>query len=180
MNPSPRPDHRPPSAARFDIPLACAVAALLLYLAALCLPLATAARFGESRTGYLLSGIIQLWRDGDWHLALLVLGCGVVAPLLMLAALGVLLFSARNQRPRPALRGWLRLAVRLEQWSMPEVQVLGIFVAFTKLSVLVTTRLEAGLWCYGAAAFFTLLAWRKFDAAAVAAALFPARPEAAR
>ena len=180
MNQSIRTDHAPAGRACFEAPLAFTVTALILLVAAACLPLATAAKFGEVHAGYLSSGIVSLWREGDRPLSLLVLGCGLVAPLLLIGSLGILLLVARRGRPAPALRGCLRLAVRVEQWSMPEVQLLGVIVAFTKLSALVPTRPDAGLWCYGAAAFFTLLAWKKFDAAAVAAVLLPARPEAAR
>ena len=176
MNPTPRPVAAP----RFEAPLAFAFTALILLAAAFCLPLATAAKFGESHSGYLISGVTSLWRQGDWHLALLVLGCGFVVPLLLTGLLCLLLVGAHRRRPQPALRGCLRLAVRLEQWAMPEVQMLGIIVAFTKLSALVATRPDAGLWLYGAAAFFTLLAWKKFDPAGVAAVLFPPTPEVAR
>ena len=55
--------------------------------------------------------------------------------------------------------------------------MLGVIVAFTKISALVATKTGAGLWCYGLAAFFTILAWRNFDAAGLAATLFPARKE---
>lgn len=178
MNAFSRTEPVPAPAPRFDAPLACALTALILLVAAFCLPFATAVKFGEAHDGYLVSGVASLWREGDWHLALLVLGCGFLAPLGLTGLLCLLLGGARLARPQPALRGCLRLAARLEQWSMPEVQMLGVIVAFTKLSTLVPTRPDAGLWCYGAGAFFTLLAWRGFDAASVAGVLFPAREPA--
>jgi uncharacterized paraquat-inducible protein A len=139
--------------------------------------LATAAKFGEKHSGYLISGVTSLWNAGNWHLAILVFVCGAAAPLVLTGSLCLLLVAARGLKPRPGLRRWLHLAARVEQWSMPEVHMLGVIVAFTKLSALVATKPGAGLWCYGLAAFFTLLAWRQFDAAGVAAILFPARKE---
>lgn len=168
----------PTTASAFEVPLACALTALILLVAACCLPFATAAKFGEAHHGYLLSGVASLWREGDWPLALLVIVCGCLAPLGLNGLLCLLLGGARQAQPRPALRAGLRLAIRLERWAMPEVQMLGVIVAFTKLSSLVPTRPDAGLWCYGAAAFFTVLAWRKFDAARVAEVIFPIRNEA--
>lgn len=162
---------------RTDTCLALAATALIFYFAGLSLPLATAAKFGEKHTGYLFSGVASLWAEGNWHLAILVLFCGAVAPLVLTGSLCLLLVAARRGRPRPGLRRWLHLAARVEQWSMPEVHMLGVIVAFTKLSVLVSTKPGPGLWCYGLAAFFTLLAWQHFDAAGLAAILFPARKE---
>jgi len=158
---------------RTDGCLALSATALIFYIAGLSLPLAVAAKFGEKHTGYLFSGVASLWESGNWHLALLVAVCGAAAPIALTTSLCVLLFAARARMPRPGLRRWLHLAARVEQWSMPEVHMLGVIVAFTKLSALVATDPGPGLWCYGLAAFFTLLSWRNFDAADLASVLFP-------
>jgi paraquat-inducible protein A len=165
---------------RTDSCLALSVTALIFYIAGLSLPLATAAKFGERHEGFLLSGVVSLWETGNWHLALLVAVCGAAAPIVLTGSLCVLLLAARARQPRPGLRRWLHLAARVEQWSMPEVHMLGVIVAFTKLSALVATDPGPGLWCYGLAAFFTLAAWRNLDAPGLATLLFPPeRKEAA-
>ena len=167
----------PTGRSRQDEVLALASTALIFYAASLCLPLATAAKFGEKHSGYLLSGITGLWQEGNGYLAVLVFGCGIVAPLLLAGSLTCLLIAARAGRPRPALRRCLHFAARIEMWSMPEVQVLGVVVAFIKLSALVPSRPAAGLWCYGLAALCSFVAWRRFDAAATARVLFPENRE---
>ena len=148
---------------RVEIPLAFALTAIVLYVAALSLPFATAAKFGDSQSGYLFSGVAMLWRGGYRELAILVVGCGLVAPLIVNGALSVLLVFSRKGFAKPVMRACLRVASWIEKWSMPEVQMLAVIVAFTKISELVETRPGAGLWFYGAAALFTLLAWRRFD-----------------
>lgn len=158
---------------RTDSCLALSATALIFYIAGLSLPLATAAKFGEKHEGFLLSGVASLWESGNWHLAILVAVCGAAAPIVLTGSLCVLLFAARARQPRPELRRWLHLAARVEQWSMPEVHMLGVIVAFTKLSALVATEPGPGLWCYGLAAFFTLAAWRNLDAPGLATLLFP-------
>lgn len=153
--------------------LAFAVTALIFFAAALQLPLVSAAKFGLHHDGQLLSGVRSLWAQGDELLAGLVTLCGLVSPAVLLATLVVLCLAALPPEPtaRPGLRPLLRLAHRIEQWSMPDVQRLAIIVAFIKLSALVESKPDAGLWCYGAASFFTLLAWRSFDPVLTAAAL---------
>ncbi|HUG10745.1 MAG TPA: paraquat-inducible protein A [Opitutaceae bacterium] len=156
---------------RLEIPLAFALTAIVLYLAALNLPFATAAKFGEAQTGYLFSGVATLWSGGYQELAILVVGCGLAAPLILNAALTVILVFSRKGLAKPVMQACLRIASWVEKWSMPEVQMLAVIVAFTKISTLVETRPGAGLWLYGAAAFFTLLAWRRFDASVFTAAM---------
>jgi paraquat-inducible protein A len=155
---------------RLEIPLALALAAIVLYAAAMSLPFATAAKFGEAQSGYLFSGVTTLWRSGYQELAILVVGCGLAAPLILNGALGMLLVVPRTRRATPPMRACLRVASWIEKWSMPEVQMLAVIVAFTKISTLVETRPGAGLWLYAAAAVFTLLAWRRFDPNVFAAA----------
>ncbi|HTL67190.1 MAG TPA: paraquat-inducible protein A [Lacunisphaera sp.] len=150
-----------------DVSLPLAFTALVLLVAGLGLPLATATKFGAHNAGYAMSGIIALWNGGYEILAALVFACGILAPLGLVLSLCLLPIVARPGRRGPGWTRWIRLATWLEQWSMPEVQLLGVIVALSKLSALVTTKTGPGLWCYGLAAFFTLLAWRRFDAAAI-------------
>jgi paraquat-inducible protein A len=146
------------------IPLAFALTAIVLFAASISLPFANAAKFGDAHSGYLFAGVTTLWRSGYQELAILVVACGLAAPLLLNGALSVVLVFSRKRHAKPALRACLRIASWIEKWSMPEVQMLAVIVAFTKISTLVETRPGDGLWLYAAAAVFTLLAWRRFDA----------------
>jgi paraquat-inducible protein A len=77
-----------------------------------------------------------------------------------------LIVALRRMPPDPAsrTRRWLRaVAEEVEYWCVPEVQLLGILVAFFKLGDLVDVTVNSGLVCFGAMAFFALLAWRSFN-----------------
>lgn len=148
--------------------LALALSALVMFVAAILLPFAVAAKFGEVHAGYVGSGVTRLWSQGSLPLALLVALCGIVAPLGLTSLLSLVLLPRPDWQRSATRRVLLRLAVWCERWSMAEVQLLGVLVAFTKLSTLVDTTPGPGLWCYGIASALALLAWRRFDPATAA------------
>lgn len=137
--------------------LAWSSAGLVLLGASTLLPFVSAAKFGRSNEGRMFSGMATLWAQGDLALALLVGFCGFVAPLFVLLAVAV---AAWRDEGRGLDARWQRWAGAIAPWSMPEVRLLAILVAFVKLSALVEASPAAGLWCYGAAAFCALAAGR--------------------
>ncbi len=156
-----------------DTSVAFAVTGLLLAIPAMTLPLVTVAKLGNEFTGSLFTGVDALWRAGMRLLSLWVLVCGAIAPLILLGTLAGL-FSPPWLVSSPRFLRWLkRLASALETWAMPEVQVLAVLVAFTKLGSLVDIFIGPGLWCYAGMAIATLIAWRTF-------ALLPADARSAR
>jgi paraquat-inducible protein A len=146
-----------------DAALVFALTALVLVIPSLLLPFATLAKLGNERTVLLSGGVEGLWVQGFGPLAILVLFCGILAPLGLLTLLVAVLWTDTWANPgewNASLRRW---AHGVEHWAMPEVQILGVMVAFFKLGTVVQISVRPGLWCYGAASLFTLLAWRRFS-----------------
>jgi paraquat-inducible protein A len=138
------------------------ITGLILAIPALTLPIVTLRKFGNARVSLLDTSFTGLWSHDYQVLAAWVLFCGAVAPCVMLA----LIVALRRMPPDPAsrTRRWLRAAAdQMEYWCVPEVQLLGVLVAFFKLGDLVDVTVNSGLVCFGAMAFFALLAWRSFN-----------------
>jgi paraquat-inducible protein A len=139
------------------------VTGLLLAPAACFLPFMSAGKLGAERVSALFTGVEALWGNGMRALGALVLFAGGVLPVALLAILGLLLASAKFPSIIPLRGGLIRAARALEEAAIPEVQVLAILVALTRLGGLVHVRMLAGFWCYCAMSLCLLLAEHGFD-----------------
>jgi paraquat-inducible protein A len=143
--------------------MAFALSGLILALPAWWLPFVTLQQFGDVRLTHVTVGFSGLWLHGFSTLASWVLLCGCLAPLGLLLLMVVTLATEGRAAFVFVNRRLRRLAGVVQYWAMPEVQVLGILVAFLKLGSVVNVRVGPGLWCYGAASVCLLAAWRCFS-----------------
>lgn len=151
-----------------DAAVAFTIAGLVLAIPAMTLPFVTVDRLRNESVGYLFSGVEGLWDDDMKLLAIWVLLCGTIAPVVLLGTLAGLLVPAKLGWRVTSERLLWRTTHALEEWAMPEVYVLAVLVALTKLSSLVNVTVGPGFWCYGAMAGLTLLAWQTFEYSAPA------------
>jgi paraquat-inducible protein A len=103
----------------------------------------------------LFSGPRELVQRGMGPLAAVVIFVTVAAPLGKL--LGTLYVLLRLQQPPPHLRHVFALVIKLSPWSMMDVFVFGVFVAYVKLGDLVKIELDAGVYALLALTF--VLVW---------------------
>src|SRR3954462_9934551 len=133
-----------------DHALALNVAALALVGVACLMPLMKVSAGGMDLSATLFSGPEGLRSDGLWELSVVVLFTSVAAPIIKLLAMTYVLAGLQLRQPWPHLRqtfGWIE---RLRPWSMVEVYLLGVFVAYTKLIDLVHIDLGPGIYALGA------------------------------
>jgi len=134
------------------------ITGLVLFLPAALLPFVSAGKLGAERVSLLFTGVRSLWDGGMRPLAILVVLCGGILPLALLAALTVLHAPARVGWLKADFRFLRRAARILEHWAIPEVQVLAVLVALMKLESLVDAAVGTGFWCYCAMALSLLIA----------------------
>jgi paraquat-inducible protein A len=110
---------------------------------------------GRFQQASLMTGNIALFNEGLWPLAALVLLTTIVAPALKLGAIGYVLVGLRLRHPPPGLARIFSGLERLRPWSMIEVYLLGVFVAYVKLTAFAT--IEIGIACYALAALMLVM-----------------------
>lgn len=129
--------------------LALNLAALSLFAVACLMTLMTVSTAGMVRHASLFSGPVDMGRSGLWELTIVVMFTTVIAPVAKLAAMAYVLIGLRLPRPPRHIRRVYALVEHLRPWSMVEVFLLGVLVAYTKLIDLV--HIEIGVALYAMA-----------------------------
>jgi paraquat-inducible protein A len=127
-----------------SLALACTGAVLLLIACAT--PFMSLNIKGQIENASLITGAQQLFQQGRWALAGLVVMTTMIIPGLKLGATLYVLLGLRVPRPPRHLLMIFRWLQVLHEWSMVEVYLLGVFVAYVKLVALAT--IVIGPACY--------------------------------
>jgi len=142
------------------------VTAILLYIPANALPIMRTKTLFDDRQDTIISGVLALWRNGSWDLALIVFVASVVVPLAKIAVLVVLLLSVQmgwvtGRRRRTRL---FRLVEWVGQWSMLDIFVVVLMVALVQFSTLARIDPGPGAAAFGGVVVLTMFAAQAFDA----------------
>ncbi len=167
-----------PATGKVDAPLALALAALLLLIPATVEPLLDVASHGAARTCWLWSGVTGLWAEGFVFLAVIVGAFCLAFPYIYLGTLIAVLASLRLAA-RAHLGPVFRWIMGLRPWMMLEIFLVGCFVAYSRLRLVVGVHVLAGGWCLMGTTAALLLALTQLDERTVWEAL-PLRPAAQR
>lgn len=140
-----------------NVPLALNVTAFVLLLISASTTLMSVSTAGQYHVADLFSGPIGLGRNGLWELSAVVLFTTVAAPLAKLGCMLYVLLGLRLSRPPRHIRAVFAWVEHLRPWSMIEVYLLGVFVAYVKLIALVHIEIGVAVYTLGAL-IFTMVA----------------------
>ena len=116
-----------------DRVLALTVAGLILFIIANIYPFLTFRLEAQIQQTNLLTGVIELYQQGMWIIAGVVLITTIVMPLLQLIGMLFILVPIKLQRRPWKLAILFRTVRRFRPWGMTEVFMIGILVAVVKL-----------------------------------------------
>jgi paraquat-inducible protein A len=149
----------------FSNTAALTLAAAVMLIPANLLPVLDTETSGNNRSDTIFSGIIQLWRQGLWLIAIIVFTASMVVPALKLAGLVWLLLEAR--RPNPAhSRRLTRLYAALDfigRWSMLDVFLVAFLSGLVRFGEFATVVPRGGILAFALVVILTVLATQAFN-----------------
>src|SRR5690606_31796679 len=141
---------------------ALSLAALVLYPAAVGLPMLEIEQFGHQQASSVLDGTATLLAQGHYFVGLIVLLCSVVLPVMKL--LGLLTLSFGASRLRQHHRAWTyRFVEWTGRWGMLDVLAVAVLVAVVKLGQTVSLTAGPAALAFTLVVLLSLLAAATFD-----------------
>jgi paraquat-inducible protein A len=145
---------------------ALALAALLLYPAAMLLPVIEISKMGHTQNATILKGVVELMREGEWLVGLIVLVCSVVAPLAKIGGMFLVCvgggISSQSQRQHV-----FRAIEWIGRWGMIDVLLVAVLVAAVKLGSWADVHAGPGALAFAGVVLLSLLASACFDPRAI-------------
>lgn len=123
-------------------------AALVLFAIANFLPIMTLKLEGREQATTVMTGIFGLHDAGMWPLAGLVFAAAILMPLLKLLTLLYVLLPIHFGRSAFGMATVFRWIETIHPWAMMEVFLLGVIVAYVKLTDLATIELGVALFTF--------------------------------
>jgi paraquat-inducible protein A len=146
-----------------DRTLALAFTGLVLFVISNVFPFMSFKLEGRSQDNTLISGVAEMYHADLWGLSIIVLMMSIIFPLAKLVGiLYVLIPLKMNKRPWMLAKSFRMLDV-LHPWGMTEVYMLGVFVAYVKLSDLATVTPGIALYSFGALLIVSAAATASLD-----------------
>jgi paraquat-inducible protein A len=141
-----------------------ALTSLILFVLANVFPFMSFHLQGREQVTLLISGGIELFNQGFWQLAYLVIAVGVFFPLLKILGTLYVLIPLKFNRKIWRAQEVFRLVGALTSWCMMEVFMLGMIVAYVKLIDLATIVLGISLFSFAALIVIVAMADSTLDA----------------
>ena len=136
---------------------ALAITTFVLLIPANLMPLYRVELLAGSRESHVTSGVALFWQQ-HWPLpAIAMLLFVLILPLLRFFLLSIVLVALKLGVRSPRLGPSFRVAQTLGVWAMPEVMLLGIYVAYGRLSALFDLKVGGGAYFMAAATLGALL-----------------------
>lgn len=141
------------------------ITAMILYIPANLYPIMTVVTMGEGEADTIMSGIISLYGQGLWYLALVVFLASIFVPVVKMMGLTFLLLSVQLQTVcYPVRRTKIyHFIEKIGRWSMLDVFMVSLMIAVVSLGDAAKVYAGVGLRFFGLVVIFTMLATLSFD-----------------
>ncbi len=130
--------------------LALSITGLLLYFPSILLPLMTFESFGFHDSASIVDSIVIFFQNEYFIVSLMVLFSALVLPAVLLILIFIVSFNLYRQKYPSFLPLVFKTYLKLEEWAMVEVYLLGIMITVIKMKDSADIQYHLGLFCFSA------------------------------
>lgn len=145
--------------------IAAALGALILYVPATLLPILTIEQLGQRHVTSLLTGCLDLIREGHFFVGFVVILFSIIFPLVKIIGLLELCWFGLLQRKHQALM--YQVMEITARWSMLDVLLLALLVMVVKLGGIVEFHIGPAVFAFVGCVAMNVLAAARFDPHAI-------------
>lgn len=144
------------------------ISAAILYFPANIFPVMETTFLGASEGSTILDGVIYMFDEGDYPVALIILCASILIPLLKITGLLCLLWICHSTKITEIeqCKKWTKIYHAIEiigKWSMIDVFVVVLLTALINDGQLVAVTPDLGVYFFASVVIITMIASKKFD-----------------
>lgn len=145
--------------------LALLITSIMLYLPANILPIMVTEVLGSKYPSTILAGVILLWSEGSYPVALVIFIASIMVPTLKMLAIGWLCWDAKGHGRRDSERMHFIYEVVefVGRWSMIDVFVIAVLSALVRMGALMSIYPQIGAVMFSIVVILTMFAAMTFD-----------------
>ena len=148
-----------------QVTVALLITSIILYIPANVLPIMYTNYLGAKVANTIVGGVITLWAQGSYPIAIVIFVASVVVPIGKIIALGWLCFSVKFNKVRSHQRSHdlFRLTEFIGKWSMVDIFVVTVLVALIQMGNFMSIYPGEAAIAFGSLVITTMLAAFAFD-----------------
>ncbi|QPR26720.1 membrane integrity-associated transporter subunit PqiA [Edwardsiella hoshinae] len=145
--------------------LALLATALMLYIPANVLPIMVTQALGSKLTSTIMAGVILLWGEGSYPVAMVIFIASIMVPSLKILAIAWLCWSTRRgvRRDSERMHTIYEIVEFVGRWSMIDVFVIAVLSSLVSMGQLMSIYPDVGAILFAAVVILTMIAAMVFD-----------------
>ncbi|MDZ7278856.1 membrane integrity-associated transporter subunit PqiA [Pantoea eucrina] len=145
--------------------LALLLTSLILYVPSNILPIMVTETLGSAYPSNIMAGVILLWGDGSWPVALVIFIASIMVPSLKMLAIGWLCWhaSGRGRFDGERMHVVYEVVEFVGRWSMIDVFVIAVLSALVRMGRLMSVYPAPGALLFALVVILTMFAAMTFD-----------------
>lgn len=149
--------------------LALLLTSVMLYIPANILPIMITEVLGDPQASNIMSGVILLWKDGSYPVAMVIFIASIMVPTLKILAIGWLCYDASGRGKKIGRHERQKMHLVYEvvefvgRWSMIDVFVIGVLSALVRIGRLMSVYPDIGAILFAMVVILTMIAAMMFD-----------------